>query len=514
MNFQWGLDGEPQQMVVQNGLVVSRTKSTGPLSPFDGETIDLQGFYLLPKFVDAHCHILPTGLDLGKLNLGTCRSREEVLDRVRDQHLKTPEGWLLAVHYNQTNFSDGLHLTRAELDRISSTRPIMLEHVNGHATLANSAALQLAGVDDSTPDPSGGSYERDIHGHLNGLCLEHAHEHMQRAIPMLSIEEMASAIVAAGEKMAELGIGCASDMMTGCIHLEQELKAYALAAQMGCPIHLRLYLQWRDVFGKRALPKERLQELFDEANAQPTLRVAGIKIFSDGGISSATAAIYGRFLSTDPSKELATYGGRETDGKLIYSPERLNQMFLTAHEAGYQVSVHAIGDYATDLVMDAMAQTDEPSRHRLEHAMILSDSQIDRMHSLGCYCTFQPEFLAALGPAYGKQLGPERASRLIRSRSVLDAGIPLSFNSDRPIVAGNPWTGILTSSNRPAGFDPAENCTRAEAILAYTAAGSAVNGDGDVMGTLVPGSMAHFQLYKENPLTAAMPVVSHLVELA
>jgi len=500
VNFRWGLTGELQEMEVANGRVVSRRPSAPQTWPAGDEIVDLQGKYLLPSFIDAHCHILPTGLDLNKLHLGPARSREEVLQMVREYHAAQPEGWLLAVHYNQTKFEGGVHLTRADLDKISSIRPILLGHVNGHASLANTAALAAAGVDESTPDPSGGVYRRDVEGKLDGLCLEHAHEQVQRSKPMESTEGMASAIVAAGEKMAALGIRCASDMMTGVFDLERELEAYTLVAQMGCPIHMRLYLQWRNVFGPRALPEGRLRHLIEDANAQESVRVQGIKIFSDGGISSATAAIYGRFLSTDPKVPLKQVKGVDTDGQLIYSPEKLSRMFLTAHETGMQVSVHAIGDYATDLVLDAMAQTDEPSRHRLEHAMILSDSQIERMSEVGCYCTFQPEFLMALGPAYQKQLGCERASKLIRSRSVLDSGVRLSFNSDRPIVAGDPWNGIRTASNRPPGFDPAENCTLEEAILAYTASAADVNGDRGEMGTLLPGTLAHFQVLEKDPL--------------
>ena len=504
-NFRWGLNGELQAMEIENGRVVSRLPVSGDLKYPQGGWTNLEGRYLIASFIDAHCHILPTGLDLGKLHLGGLDSREVVLEAIRDYHLRQPDGWLKAVHYNQTLFSDGVHLTLTDLDKISAERPMFIEHVNGHAAIANTAALQASGIDSSTQDPSGGVYHRDENGNLDGLCLEHAHEHVQRSMPMPSLLEMTEAIVAAGNKMAEHGIACASDMMTGVFDLEKELEAYILAAKGDCPIHMRLYLQWRNVFGKRAVPESRLNELIEEANSLPNLKVVGIKIFSDGGISSATASIYGRYLTTDPGKRLPMYGGNEADGQLIYSPEKLNQMVLTAHSKGWPISVHAIGDCAVDLVMDAFEQTDEPSRHRIEHAMILSDPQINRMQKLGCYCTFQPEFLMALAPAYRKQLGPERAAKLIRSRSVLDAGIRLSFNSDRPIVAGNPWDGIRTASNRPEGFDPIENCTRAEAIIAYTAGGADVNGDTGLMGTLLPGTLAHFQLYDEDPLTADTP---------
>lgn len=505
VNFKWGFTGELQEMKVTNDRVTSRIPSPQASRIGQDDVIDLQGKYLLPGFVDAHCHILPTGLDLGRLHLGIATTKEEVLQLVREEHAKRPEGWLHAVHYNQTKFPDGVHLVRSELDKISIDRPILLRHVNGHASVANSSALAAAKVDETTADPPGGTYRRDQSGRLDGVLLERAHEYVTACSPIPSVELMADAIVAAGVKMSELGISCASDMMTGCIDLELELQAYALAAKNGCPIHIRLYLQWGQVFGRRAMTKGRLAELVGELEAQPSLRVDGVKIFADGGISSATAAIYGRYLTSAalPDESRSTI----TDGQLIYKPDKLKQMVRTADTAGYKVSIHSIGDYSTDLVLDAFAETGDPSRHRIEHAMMLSDAQIERMRSLGCLCTFQPEFLLRLAGAYRSQLGAERMAKLFRSRSVIDAGIPLSFNSDRPIVAGDPWDGIRTASQRPPGFDPGENCSREEAMLAYTVEGARANGDLTEMGTLLPGTFADFQLYDSDPMTEKTPSV-------
>ena len=132
--------------------------------------------------------------------------------------------------------------------------------------------------------------------------------------------------------------------------------------------------------------------------------------------------------------------------------------------------------------------------------MILSDSQIGRMAKLGSFCTFQPEFLMRFGVSYLKQLGPERAAKLKRGRSVLDAGIPLSLSSDRPIVAGDPWDGIRTAVNRPETFDPAENITLEEALNGYTRWGAEANEDKGLLGALDPGEIADVQLLSESPI--------------
>jgi predicted amidohydrolase YtcJ len=445
--------------------------------------VDLRQATVLPGFIDAHCHIMPTGFDLFRLNLSECGTHEDVLDRVRDRLDQTPDNdWLLAVHYDQNRFDGIRHMSRDQLDAVSTEKPILLRHVNGHASVANTAALVAAGVTEQTQDPKGGVYVRDATGRLTGVLLERAHEHVSDAAPAPTLEQRTAAAIKAADEMSQFGITCASDMMTGYSDLLEEMEGYWLAAQNGAKVRFRLYLQWSPVFGPRAADASKREELTQSMDAA-RCKVAGAKIFADGAVSAGTAAIYGEFKS----------GG---NGNLIYDPERLTKMTVLAHEKGWPVSVHSIGDRATDHVLDAFEATGEPSRHRIEHAMLLSDAQVARLAKAGCHTTMQPEFLARLGHAYMRQLDTERASKIKRARSCLDAGIRMSFNSDRPIVLGDPWVGIHTATNRPEGFDPAENVTPDEAIDLYTRGGADANGDLGEMGELKTGQHADFQLYK------------------
>lgn len=484
----FALTGERQNILVEDDRVVARCADVS--APADVPRTDHGGRRIVPAFVDSHCHILPTGLDLLKLHLGAAATRDEVLDLVGAKHREQAEGWLHAVHYDQNKY--GAHLTRHDLDAISSERPILLRHVNGHASVANTAALRAAGVDRDTPDPTGGEYVRDADGMPNGVLLEDAHEGVTNAAPGPTLEEMVEAILRAGASMRALGIDCATDMMTGRFDLPMELEAYRLAAERGCEIDLRLYLQWRPFLGPKAMSREALAPYLKLQNP----KIVGAKLFADGAFGSATAAIYGVYSGAEPVGRpytaRATPTGQEgTSGQLIYRPERLNEMVRLSAEAGFPVAVHAIGDYAVDLVLDAF-EAAPLAGHRLEHAMILSDAQIERIVRLGVPVSMQPEFLMRLGHVYRRQLGPERTFRLKRARSLIDAGVPLSFSSDRPIVAGDPRDGIRTATHRPEGFDPRENVTWEEAVRAYTVEGSQVNGDGDLYGTLAPGSVAHW----------------------
>lgn len=485
-------------MLVENGRVLERGSEVAG----EAQIVDLKDKWVMPSFIDNHCHILPTGLDLQKLHLGACSSHGEVLQKLDEALPHVDAGrWLMAVHYDQTKY-EGVHLTRHDLDKISTSTPILLRHVNGHASVANTAALQAANIADDQADPEGGTFRKDSSGFIDGVLLESAHERVTAACPIPTLEEKVKAIIDAGQKMAELGISCATDMMTGRFNLMEELQAYHYAARLGNPIRVRLYLQWAAVFGPRAIAPDELAEIRKLDN--DLCRITGIKIFADGAIGSATAAIYGRYTGETAigpvlSRRMHQLEAEEVSGSLMYSPAKLREMVLVAHEDGYQVATHSIGDYSTDLVMDAYEATGEPSRHRIEHAMIMSDAQIERFASLGCFCSMQPEFLMRFGHSYLRQLGPERASKLNRAKSFIDAGVPLSFSSDRPIVAGDPRDGIRTATSRPSVFDQGENVTAKQAWLAYTTEGARANGDSDI-GELLPGQLADFQILDEAPL--------------
>jgi len=265
--------------------------------------------------------------------------------------------------------------------------------------------------------------------------------------------------------------------MTGRWNLRQEIATYdAVAAETG--FAFALYVQWADVFGPRGIEAEALREI---ALKSGKVHVAGIKIFADGAIGSATAAVHEPYITTGET------------GALIYAPDRLTSMVVTATEAGFATCVHSIGDRSTDLVLDAFEASGDPSRHRIEHVMILSDAQIERLAKLNPLVSMQPEFLTRFRTGYRNQLGPERASKLVRLKSVVDAGLRVVLNSDRPIVLGDPWVGMKCATDRPDGYDPAENIDFDHAFAMYThLAAEACGWQGDAVA---------FLLYEEDPRT-------------
>lgn len=441
-----------------------------------------EGWSAKPSCIDNHCHVLPTGLDLLKLNLRPCQTPEEVLESVRQWHDQNPEGWLHAVQYDQTKFVGATHLTRHQLDAISADRPILLRHSNGHASVANSAALKAAGVGPETEDPKGGTFVRDASGDLTGALLERAHEIVSSSAPDPTLDEMVEAILRAGSLLASYGFSTADDMMTGRWNLAKELEAYRLAAEKGCAVRTGLCFQYSSVLGPRGIDPGRLKELSD-AYVAAGGHIVGVKIFADGAIGSATAGIHAKFKTT---------GGQ---GTLIYAPEKLKEMVKKATQAGWRVVTHSIGDRSTDHVMDALEASGDPSRHRIEHVMILSDEQIARLKKLGCSVTLQPEFLSRFGHAYRSQLPDEIWPHLIRARSLLDAGVPISASTDRPIVIGLPEVGVEALVNRPEGYVSDEALTQAEAELCWTDWASRDRGTGGALGGSELGHQADLRWF-------------------
>ena len=167
-------------MLVDNDRVISRGPIASIKEPSGASTIDLFGKTIYPAFIDNHCHILASGLEFQELHLGSCDSNNAVLDAVRDWLPRIErDKWLHAGHYDPNKFG-GVYLNRTDLDAISTTVPIVVEHVNGHAGASNSAALIASGISDLAQDPSGGRFGRDDDGRLNGVLFEHALEEVCR----------------------------------------------------------------------------------------------------------------------------------------------------------------------------------------------------------------------------------------------------------------------------------------------------------------------------------------------
>ena len=451
---------------------------------------------IVPGFTDAHCHMVATGLDSLKLDLSAAMTREATLELLTD-NLNDSGSWLIGIGYDQNRWN-GTHLTKFDLDKLSNTQPILLRHANFHAGVANSKALELAQIEKFAKDPPGGKFGRETSGELNGVVFELAFAKVLKASPTPSMHEIAEGLLTACQHLRRLGIAAAVDMSTNGVNPSDIFQAYKMISNKSGSIPVRFYVPWRAMFGYNGQLNHELDEFRH--------LIAGVKIFCDGAIGSATAAIYGEYSSvaTDGAifstraQKASQFETTHVSGQLIYPPKKLEEMIRIADQHGYPVAVHAIGDYAVDVVMDCFEKISNPGVHRIEHAMILSDQQVNRLARIGCSVSMQPEFLTYFGRTYNRQLGEVRAQKLNRYKTLINARVPLSLSSDRPIIRGNPLDSLSASVQRPSGFAASENITLIEAISGWTSQAATMSGFPDHFGKISVGSPSLLNILKKS----------------
>src|SRR5579884_237582 len=467
--------------------------------------IDLLGGVVLPGFDDCHMHILSLGLNLRLINVtqSAAPTIAVIQARVRERAGRSSDGsWLLGRGYNQNLLAEARHPSRDELDVPASGRPVALWHTSGHVLAVNSLALELAGITDDTLDPDGGEIERDHHGRPTGVLKETAMELVRRVLPQPSIQDCRDAVADAAAALTAEGITSASDAATGqTLPLADEMTAYAAAVASGnCPTRMTLMPRIQllgDPGSDEPLPSPQAYRLEVDSHL---VRVGATKIFSDGALTTRTAAVRQPYVDT---------GGR---GLLTWEPDQLERLIRRAHEAGWQIATHAIGDRAIETALDAYeraqgtASRPDP-RHRIEHVTLPDPAQIGRMARLGIVAVLQPEDIAVLGDAYPPALGDFRAANNSPVAWFRRLGVRVAFSSDRPVTPGNPLMGVRAAEERrTAGgvqLGP-EHCTTAMEAVRFYSEGSAYATCSEMdKGQLRPGLLADFVVLDRDITTIA-----------
>lgn len=453
------------------------------------EVIDLQGATVLPGFIDSHVHLAWAGLKANSPSIAGCERVEDALAAVGDAASRNgaPGGWLDIGGYDQRAL--GRHLTAAELDRVSHGRRIFLMHDSGHACVVNSAVLDLL--------PPGVPHE-------DGLLVESAMAAVRRLRLPYAQEELADAIEHAGRVCLAEGItACAEAGIGGGLlgHSPVELGAYQLLRDRGrLPLRVQLMpgadvLRPLDAHEHDGIP--RAMDLgLRTGFGDDWLSVGALKIYTDGGMMARTAAL------TEP------YEGTTGTGELQDDPERLTSLIVDGHLAGWQLAVHAIGDRAADLALDALERAQAlrsrpDARHRVEHAGLIRPDQLPRFARLGLSAVVQPNFLRYFGDDYATIMGPRRAPWMYRGRGFLDHGVTLVGSSDRPVTDGSPLRAVQFMVERAAVsgalIGPDESITVEEALRAYTVGGAYACRWDDTAGSLGPGRRADLVVLGDDP---------------
>lgn len=480
-------------------LAVGRETEVKILARSSTILVNLYGRALLPGFFDCHMHILHLGLNLMQVDLSPehAPSLEAIVLRLQHHLQQNPHlPCILGNRYDHNRLTPPEHPTKNDLDKVATDRPVCIEHTSGHAAVVNSYALQLLGITRDTPDPVGGTILRDAKGEPTGVLLETASwQNLEKIIPPPTRKQQREALKLANNYLVAKGITSASD---ACTSLD-EVEVYALAAADGTlQVRVNSMLAWAEVMRSIGSSKPPSPHEFQQQGVSGhQFHVGQAKLFSDGAITTRTCRLSQPFQNMPNNY-----------GLFLHPPEELEAYITAAHNAGWQIATHAIGDAAIDFVLScyANAQRAHPRprpAHRIEHCMLVLPQHIARLRRQHVWAIGQPEFLSQLGDAYIAALGEDRANMLSPYATLEAQGVAQAFSSDCPVVPGNPLDGVRAAVERktPSGkvLNPSERVSTDVALYAYTAAPAYATRTDDDRGTLSAGKWADMVVLSENP---------------
>jgi hypothetical protein len=460
------------------------------------EVIDLGGKLVLPGFNDAHVHFFSGGENLASVQLRDAKSEDEFRKRIAEFAAKQPVGrWITGGDWDHENWTPARLPTRQLIDAVTAGHPVFVNRLDGHMALANSQALQLAGITRDTPDPPGGTIVRDAAGEPTGVLKDAAMERIYRAIPAPSDDQIADAVRAAMRYAAENGVTSVQDMSAA----SEILRVYQMLLAHG-ELTVR-------ISGHQPLATwQRLAAVGLHADfGGEKLHIGGLKGFADGSLGSTTALFFEPYLDAPNTAGLA-------NSEMI--PEsKMQHHILDADRAGLQVAVHAIGDKANHMVLGMYEEAERQNgprdrRFRIEHAQHLRMDDIPRFGKLHVIASMQPYHSIDDGRWAEKRIGPERAKGTYAFRALLDSGAVLAFGSDWDVAPMVPLMGIYAAATRrtldgkhPEGWIPEQKITVAEAIRAYTMGSAYASFDEKLKGSIEPGKLADMVVVSDDILS-------------
>ncbi len=469
-------------------LAVGSSASIRALIGPQTQIVPLDGRRVLPGFFDCHVHLLAGGLQIKRVDLKDAENEAEFGRRLQAFDRRLPPGrWMLGGNWDHDRTFGGKLPTAATLDRYVPDRPCFLARYDGHMALANSRALTLAGISESTADPAGGELVRNPQTRRpTGLLRDTAMDLIGDVVPATTDEEMAEAIGAALQLAGRLGVTSIDDMAgVGPDVRRKLLRLYQQVARER-RLTARIQLRW---------PLEAWSELADlgiqAGFGGELVTIGGVKGFIDGSLGSSTAKMWTPYVNEPNST-----------GIFVTPPERLGELIRKADESGLAVAVHAIGDRGNSTLLDLFseaAKTNGPRdrRFRIEHAQHLRPEDYPRFAGLDVIASMQPYHAIDDGRWAEGRIGAERCRSSYAFRSLLEHGARLAFGSDWPVAPLDPLAGIDAAVNRrtldgahPHGWFPQQRITVAEAIRAYTFDAAYANSSEDRLGSIAVGKQA------------------------
>lgn len=464
------------------------------------ETIDLKGRTVIPGLVDAHAHLLNLGKLLANVDLMGSTSAEECIERTRAMEAELAPGeWLFGRGWDQNRWPVQAFPDASLLDAAFGDRPVIFERVDGHAIWVNSAAMRIAGIDASTPDPEGGEIVRDpATGAPTGVFVDNAEELITAHVPVPGPAEVERRYRLAIAEAVRHGLTGVHDMGVSARSLEVLRRG---EREGWVDLRVVVYLGGDEVL--RSYTGER-----ENTDPRARVRVEGVKLYADGALGSRGAAL------------LEDYADRPGHrGLLLQEPTVLQGYVEHAFERGFGVAVHAIGDRANRLTLDAIVAAHAALiargvalaplaelRPRIEHAQVVHPDDLPRFAREGVLPSMQPTHCTSDMPWAPTRLGEDRLEGAYAWRTLRDLGCILPLGSDFPVEKVSPWLGLYAAVTRQqpdgtpiGGWAPEQRLTPLEALLGFTQWAAQAIGE-ERWGSLAVGQRADLVIVERDPL--------------
>jgi len=460
----------------------------------NARVIDAGGNMVVPGFIDSHVHFVDGGFRLSSVQLRNAKTPAEFIARIKAFAASAPVGaWITGGDWDHELW--GGELPRRDwIDSVTPNNPVWVNRLDGHMSLANSAALRAAKVARATRNVPGGTIVRDASGEPTGVLKDNATDLVNAVVPSPPAEledralDAAMAYVAAQGVTSVVNMGSWNDLAI----FERAHKSGRLRTRIYAAVPLATWEKLRDTVAARG-------------RGDAWLRIGGLKGFVDGSLGSHTAAMLQPF--TDAPSDT---------GLFVNTHEDLYKWTSGADKAGLHVIVHAIGDRAIRDQLDIFERVEKEDgprdrRFRIEHAQHIAPSDIPRFAKLGVIASMQPYHAIDDGRWADRVIGPERSKTTYAFRSLLDAGATLAFGSDWFVAPPTPLEGIYAAATRrtiddrnPNGWVPEQKISVDDALRAYTRGGAHASFAEKEKGTITPGALADFAII-DHDLTRMAP---------
>jgi predicted amidohydrolase YtcJ len=488
-----------EAVAVKHGRIVA-VGTSDEVDEWNGastQVVDLGGKTVIPGLIDSHAHITSTAMRMvGVLDLSEeagIGSISDIQKKIADKAANIPEGdWVIGAREDDYKLAEKRHPTRWELDEASPDHPVLISTVGGHFSIANSKALEIAGVTSKTPDPVGGMFDRDPDtGELTGGLHEKAVGIIRRARPPrkdLSREDATEAVKNMMLDNARNGLTTIYDNVGG----SQIRAVLDLKSRGELPIRFRVDLGI-------GLYKEMTElGLTHEPFGDEWVKICGVKFFFDGAISARTAAVSEPYLHRE-----------NFYGVMATTEEIARKTLEEAYEAGCRVSAHANGDKAIDMYLDIMEEIQKTyprkdPRNRIIHCTVVHPGLVDRIKNLDMIPTIFGAYPYYHGDKLIPAFGEERLESMFAARSFLDAGVKVAAHSDHSASPYPPLMGIhalvnrTTKAGKPIG--QSQKVSVMEALKLYTVNAAYHSFDENLLGSIEIGKGADFVILGEDIL--------------